>query len=742
MPDFSDSNRESPQSGSSSGSRRALSEGPFLIGGHWVHPTLNRVTVDNRQERIEPKAMQVLLHLAERPGHVVAKEDLLDQVWNGTAVVEKVLTRIISLLRRVFGDDARQPRIIETIPRRGYRLIAPVEVPEGAVSPHRRQRGWTINGSTRRVPGLEHGPSPSSPSSTPQGRFSRARFAVLATLVAAVLVWAAASSLKPPASDSSGYRPIREIAIPWGLACTPVLSPQGRDLAYVHWTDDGSTHLKLQRIGSSPPIVRTRSPDRDFAPAWSPDGQWLAFLRKDREAGSCRLMKIPALAGEEQVLASCPPYYSQMQLNWSPDGKHLVLGGRHAEDAPSRILRFSLQSREMTPITDPPHSALGDSYPEYSPDGRYLAFMRSFGPNRHQLMIRDLDSGRETELGQEEAAIINVAWTSDSRHIVYAAYRFGTFQLFKMPRQGGKAVWLPTQGMKVSMPDISLESNRLVYMTWDFNADIWNLTLAPSGREVEAATPLFKSTGLDYAPALSPDGRQVAFLSQRTGRAQVWIGSRDGAQRRLVGDCGGGLIASLAWSPDGGRIVFPCPASEAEPPSLNIVTLDDGKRTSLFVDEAVEDVVWPAGGAVIYSSRGRTRPQIYRLALSGAVAQPLTQEGATQLRLAPDGRSVYYRRYGSEEIYRLGGPSVPVARLPRSCGAIWGVGQGVLYARGAGNSLQRVDLRSGETAVLKSVDPWPQLGRSPLSVSAQGRILAVEQVLSDSQFMYFDLPRD
>src|SRR5690242_12952420 len=70
--------------------------------------------------------MQVLLCLAEQPGQVIPKERLIQRVWPDTFVSDDVLTRSISELRRAFGDDAREPRFIQTIPRSGYRLIARV----------------------------------------------------------------------------------------------------------------------------------------------------------------------------------------------------------------------------------------------------------------------------------------------------------------------------------------------------------------------------------------------------------------------------------------------------------------------------------------------------------------------------------------------------------------------------------------------------------------------------------------
>src|SRR5215467_8858472 len=71
--------------------------------------------------------MQVLVCLANRPGDVHSKEELIRTVWKDTFVTDEVLTRVISELRRVFSDDAKQPHIIETVAKGGYRLIAPVK---------------------------------------------------------------------------------------------------------------------------------------------------------------------------------------------------------------------------------------------------------------------------------------------------------------------------------------------------------------------------------------------------------------------------------------------------------------------------------------------------------------------------------------------------------------------------------------------------------------------------------------
>ena len=102
-------------------------DGDFQLGAWLVQPSLNTVCRNGTTVQLEPKVMAVLVCLAEGQGEPVSKERLLQSVWPDTFVGEGVLTRSVFELRRVFEDEAREPRVIQTIPKRGYRLVAPVQ---------------------------------------------------------------------------------------------------------------------------------------------------------------------------------------------------------------------------------------------------------------------------------------------------------------------------------------------------------------------------------------------------------------------------------------------------------------------------------------------------------------------------------------------------------------------------------------------------------------------------------------
>src|SRR5262245_22601485 len=98
----------------------------FRLDDWLVQPARCRLSKEGRTLQVRPKVMDLLTYLAAHPGEVVSKEQLLDDVWRTQAVSESALTRTVTELRQALGDDAGEPRLLETIPKRGYRLIGSV----------------------------------------------------------------------------------------------------------------------------------------------------------------------------------------------------------------------------------------------------------------------------------------------------------------------------------------------------------------------------------------------------------------------------------------------------------------------------------------------------------------------------------------------------------------------------------------------------------------------------------------
>src|ERR1044071_2401080 len=107
--------------------------GKRIVIGDWsVEPALDVLRRGAATVRLEPKTMELLVALASRPGEVVSREELLSAVWPGVVVGDEALSQAVTKLRKALGDDVRAPTYIETISKRGYRLIAPVTPPAAA----------------------------------------------------------------------------------------------------------------------------------------------------------------------------------------------------------------------------------------------------------------------------------------------------------------------------------------------------------------------------------------------------------------------------------------------------------------------------------------------------------------------------------------------------------------------------------------------------------------------------------
>jgi DNA-binding winged helix-turn-helix (wHTH) protein len=107
--------------------KRAQPAASFKVGDWLVVPSLNRLSRGEETVQLELKMMEVLVHLTAQAGELVSKRELIDSVWQVEVISDGTLTRAVALLRKALGDDARNPRYIETIPKRGYRFIAPVD---------------------------------------------------------------------------------------------------------------------------------------------------------------------------------------------------------------------------------------------------------------------------------------------------------------------------------------------------------------------------------------------------------------------------------------------------------------------------------------------------------------------------------------------------------------------------------------------------------------------------------------
>jgi Tol biopolymer transport system component/DNA-binding winged helix-turn-helix (wHTH) protein len=645
-------------------------QGDFSIGDWHVQPQINRIHRGQVSIHLEPKVMQVLVLLASTPGEPVAKERLLQTVWSGVFVGDDVLTRAISEIRRVLTDDARSPHIIQTIPKTGYCLIAPVsfETPEN------------ISGGAERFAATEKPAAEISelepvaveePPVAPSRSFAVAapereigvplrrrfrRFSPTGWIVGICLVIVAAAVWRLWQRPHSGgnaaeYRTVPFTSYP-GSEGQPAFSPDGNEIAFV-WNGETNRNkgIYVKILGTANPVRLTNGADDDASPAWSPDGRYIAFI--GHAEGQSSIYVVPAVGGPERRIRVLEDkaYWDYAGVTWSGDGKQLIFPDRLSPQDSSSLFSVSLDTLETRRLTTPTPSWDGDWSPVVSPDGKKLAFVRGPESAVRDLYVMDISGGEPHRLTHDGRLIVGLTWTTDSSSVVFSSNRDGQFSLWQVPASGGTPARLAAGGENAYSPAIARKGNLLAYTHGTGKWNLLRLDLQSSARGA-AEEPILSSNEQDSAPQYSPDGSHIAFQSWRSGAQEIWVSSADGSAPLQLTSSGGTLTGNPRWSPDGRRIAFDSrPDGRAH---IYMVGADGGVPQALTTGQYNDSFPsWSPDGKWVYFDSNRSGSwQIWRISSAGGQPTQITDHGGMAAIPSFDNQWIYFTKPGLPGLWR------------------------------------------------------------------------------------------
>jgi Tol biopolymer transport system component/tRNA A-37 threonylcarbamoyl transferase component Bud32 len=442
-----------------------------------------------------------------------------------------------------------------------------------------------------------------------------------------------------------------------GTQADPALSPDGKQFAFA-W-DGGQEGAPLQvyvsLVGQGAPLRLTNPPATASYPTWSPDGQTIAFLRPGAEGG---VFAIPALGGPERRLVGAAavnwePRLAHTYLRggaWSPDGKWLYVP-EAVGPMKRAIFAESVLGGEGHRLTDPPEGGRGDWSPAVSPDGRQLAFVRFSDVSgwNSEVFVCDLKDGQVAgpprRLTYEHWVATYPTWTGDGQNIVYIAGDLNdSHGVYRVRASGGKSVRLAGIGEDAAALAIAPKGNRLVYTRSYRDYNLYKLQLPDGGSPAGPPVKFLSSTRLEEAPIFSPDGKRIAFSSNRTGVRQIWVADADGSNPVRLTNFAVGMAGSPRWSPDGQSIAFDARLEG----NADVYTIPaNGGASKRLTDDPAEDNVpcYSADGRWIYFASARSgTPMIYRAPANGGAAAQITHKSGTMPIASPDGKWIYYSR--------------------------------------------------------------------------------------------------
>jgi Tol biopolymer transport system component/DNA-binding winged helix-turn-helix (wHTH) protein len=621
----------------------------FQFGVFEINPHTRELRKHGVKLKLQDQPLQILLFLLEHPGEIVTREEIQKRLWPENTYVDfdNAINSAVRKLRDALGDSPENPRFVETLARRGYRFIAPVSRPV----PFRDA--------------LSHLPDQPVPTPvTPSRPAAQKRRLVWIAWTLVVVLGVMGMALRWWISKSNLARPETPLgAVPLtgnrGYEEFPTFSPEGTRVAFA-WKEPGKqlSNIYIKLVGQGDPIRLTTDPAGDFAPAWSPDGHWIAFFRV-RQRFLAAVMVIPSLGGQEREVAELsletdkllrhwesylvpPPF-----LAWSSNGQWLLSLEQNTPSGAVSIVRISVQSGAKRTLTFPAKETNGDGGLAVSPNGKTLAFTRTLGLFEKDIYVVSLSedmvpTGAPGRLTFDNKEIDGLAWTPDGHSLVFSSKHSGRRELWRMPASpAGEAVRLTAAGDDPRDVAVAREGDHLVYSHLTMDWHIWRMRL--DRNEPEQAHSFISSTRAEVLPKYSPDGRRIAFHSTRSGNHEIWVCNADGSHPVQL-TAFHAWSGSPRWSPDGQKIAFD--GNAAGNWDIYVIGSQGGQAVRLTTSEAQEfRPSWSHDGKWVYFCSTRTgHLQIWKIPSAGGAAVAVTKHGGGVAFESMDGEDLYYTK--------------------------------------------------------------------------------------------------
>jgi Tol biopolymer transport system component len=544
----------------------------------------------------------------------------------------------------------------------------------------------------------------------------------LALAIAALLLihrtpnhWSSASRISPLTSFP-------------GESYQPSVSPDGKSVAYI-WNNEGSNYSVYVVQPGGKPLRVTTDPGTDLHPVWSPDGSSIAFLHVTPDKAQVRLVSFPG--GSEKTLFSLrgPRPWSEDLLgirndtgpSWSSDGKSLVVSDTAPSGHGMGLYRFDLKTSDLHSLTNP-SSDDRDLNPILSSDGRWLAFVRFSSYDSSDVFITSLNDGRERRITSDRMDIQGLAWSAGDREIVFSSNRDGAYGLWAIGLDGGSPTPIAATGESAIQPAISRDGRFVVYVDSTLRSGILKIAVSQAGT---SSLPLnvAPSTRRSHSAQFSPDGSRIAFVSDRSGKWELWVSGADGKEASQLTNFAAASVGSPRWSPDGQSIAF-----DARPnghSAIFVISPDgQGLRNLSPKEQEEKQPAWSADGKWIYFDSNRAGSmQLWRMTPSGTDATLVSQFAMTDAHVAPDGKSVFYTN-GAEGLWEMqlnGGSPVQVPGLEHCrFGRLWTIAnRGIYYVDISGDrsKVMHYDLQEHTSHPMLTLPRDPLIGYPSLSYS-------------------------
>jgi Tol biopolymer transport system component/predicted Ser/Thr protein kinase len=454
-------------------------------------------------------------------------------------------------------------------------------------------------------------------------------------------------------SGTALHTTLSQVTFAGGIEEYPAWSPDGKALLY---TGDVGRIRKIFRkdLTSGQDSQLTHGDFDELQPTWSPDGRQVAFVRA-RQAGvklqpgdvfgefqDGDVWVLDVASGEESKLVE-----NAFNPTYSPDGQRVAVDASWA--GPRRIWLLDRQGHNPQQITTDTSEEVAHVAPAWCPDGKKVVF-QNLARTKFDIRVVNLDSKQMNWVTNDFFTNIRPSWSPSVRFIYFSSYRSGGINIWRAPVKSDGTISGSLQqvttgaGQDVEVV-VSPDSKRLAYATLRQNADIWRLPVSPqTGFPSGTPEAVISTTREDSRGAWSPDGKMVAFNSDRAGDMNIWLFTlADSSTLQLTPGHGGDFQPN--WSPDEKKIAFF--SSRSGSPNIWEVEIANGTLRRLTSNSGVNvnPFYSPDGKLIAYQSDQSGRLEVWVMNADGSNPRRLTNVGVTGhfMRWSGDGTGVVFR---------------------------------------------------------------------------------------------------